>query len=365
MAKRTAQIAINGIIGDSLFYRSVSADNIISQIDMYNADNNVSDIDCVIDSPGGDVGEAVKIFNKIFNNPKPINTIYNSTAYSAAFWLGQAGVKRKMMANGMGMSHAAISSLYGNAQDHQNEAAALNKFDNVIAECMSSRINLTVDEVKAKYMSNSEVFFTAQECMDQGLIDEIIPISNKNKTAVENLNRRNYTEVLNYYQNVAMENKMQEATQNNEQSLLTKIWNKISGETAPKNNVITPDPMKLTNVLNLLNGMDKTKPEVVNAIAEASVYINDEKFSQAEVDAKVAAAITDATTPLNLKVTELETKVTEKETALNVAIAAAAGNINAGEEDANQPGASNKGKTWQEVLEAMPHNKNLGLKFKK
>ena len=355
--KGTATININGVIGGDYYYDGIRASNIIAQLNAANADDKVKDIDVIIDSPGGDVQQGIQIFNAFQKSTKPVNTINNSTAYSIAFVIAQGATgKRKMYANALGMSHNASNFAYGHAKDMRNQATMLDQYDHVIAQCFAAKTGLTLDEVKAKYMDYEDVFLTADECKAQNLVDEVISVSGK--LAIENIDRRDVKAVFEYYQNQAIENKMQSAFNNNEESFMQKILNKITG-TKPQN--IQPDIMKLTNVFNLLCAMDQTKPEVVAALAEANTYAADEKFSQAEVQAK----ITDAVAPLNLKVKALEDTVTEKTKALNDALIAAGNTIETDENgDAAKPNDKAE-KSWQEKLAAMPHNKELGLTFKK
>ena len=192
-----------------------------------------------INCPGGNVVQSTNIFNAILD--LNLDTVGSGVAASSGGWLLLAGNKVKMYDYGVFMCH---NSHGGDGTD---------EFNHSIATMLAARTGRngkpqkTVDEMKA--LMNKTTFMTAQECLDEGLIDEIIPTPTANKALF----------------NIAAD--------------ATAKWhaaNKIINSITTKNKTMT----KVTNLLNL--------NESANEEAIVS-EINKLKNSLSEITAKNAA----------------------------------------------------------------------------
>lgn len=130
-------------------------------------------INVAINSPGGDVFQAVAILNMLRGCGKTINTKVYGIAASAASYVMLAGNHRSMPENTMQMLHSASVGAYGNAVELGELVEVLNKVDQNLNATYVSRTGLSADKV-AELMSK-DTYLTATECLELGLCDEVTP----------------------------------------------------------------------------------------------------------------------------------------------------------------------------------------------
>lgn len=128
-----------------------------------------------VNSPGGDVFDAVTMFNILRRQEAKIAVEIEGLAASAASFLVQAADPGELHISeaGMMMVHQALGVVMGNKNDMADMAAVLEKLDGQIAAIYANRSKRKSD-TWMKIMEE-ESWFTGQEAVDAKLADAVIP----------------------------------------------------------------------------------------------------------------------------------------------------------------------------------------------
>lgn len=124
-----------------------------------------------INSPGGDVFDAVAIYNALRDHPAEITTVVDSLAASAASFIALAGDRVVMSKHAQMMIHDAWGMALGNADDMRKAAEFLDRQSDVIAGIYADRAGGTVEEWRA--LMAEETWFSDEEAVEAGLAHEI------------------------------------------------------------------------------------------------------------------------------------------------------------------------------------------------
>lgn len=124
-----------------------------------------------INSPGGDVFDAVAIFNLLRDHKAEITAYNLSLAASAASFIPLAADKVITARHSQWMVHDAWGLAIGNSVDMREMADFLEKQSGVIAEIYSERAGGTVAEWRDRMAA--ETWYTDSEAVEVGLADEI------------------------------------------------------------------------------------------------------------------------------------------------------------------------------------------------
>lgn len=146
----------------------VTAKSVKQQIDQAGL---FSSIRVRINSPGGDAFEGVAIGNLLKSTGKPVNTIIDGIAASAASIIAMAGSTITMPPNAMMMIHKAWSFAMGNSDDLRKSAATLDQVDGAIAQTYVDRTGKPMADVMD--MMTAETWMSAQKCLDEGFCTTI------------------------------------------------------------------------------------------------------------------------------------------------------------------------------------------------
>ena len=154
-----AVININGVIG-----QDTSLLDVIRQFKSY---KKPTEVEVLIDSPGGSVDEGVSIFNYLRKLGLPITTKSNK-AYSIAASIFMAGDTRLLEegSNRM-MIHMPWGEVSGGSDTFEAAAQQLRKIENELTEFYSTYSE--VDEASVRRLLKNETFMTASEAVDMGL----------------------------------------------------------------------------------------------------------------------------------------------------------------------------------------------------
>lgn len=248
-------IYLYGIIGgwDS------NAEEFISTLNNY---QNLKTITVYIFSVGGYFESGLPIFNVLKQHPAEVTTIVIGYALSIASYLmlaADAG-KVKAASNALIMIHRAQGYGYGNADDliKTSEILALHEKASILE--YDKRLNIGNDAVLD--LLKAETWYSAQDALAAGLIDEIIdavdtaPLEKNLPANVWQFAQENYQHLP-----ATFENKLKPA------SLLTKFLNAVVGEpvspiTPHKHEIdMTIDELKavlLENNLQIITAVDET-----------------------------------------------------------------------------------------------------------
>lgn len=156
-------------IFDYIGYYGVRAIDFIRELGTVSA----TKLKVFVNSPGGDVFDAIAILNALRMSGKEIEVTVMGLAASAASYITLAGDKRIMPDNAMQMVHNASTGIYGNAQELAEMVELLNKMDANLQATFVSRTGLSAEKV-AELLS-TDTWLTAAQCLELGLCDEVVP----------------------------------------------------------------------------------------------------------------------------------------------------------------------------------------------
>ncbi|MFI6368917.1 head maturation protease, ClpP-related [Nocardia sp. NPDC050630] len=122
-----------------------------------------------INSPGGDVYEAIALLNTLRGHPARITTVVDGLAASAASFVAMAGDEVVVGRNAELMIHDAWVYASGNAEELRKHAENLDRISNNIASIYAEKAGGTVEEWRA--VMQAETWFSAAEAVTAGLAD--------------------------------------------------------------------------------------------------------------------------------------------------------------------------------------------------
>jgi ATP-dependent Clp protease, protease subunit len=125
-----------------------------------------------INSPGGDVFDAMAIFNALQSHKSKVVTRIESLAASAASVIALAGKEVQAYKNAMVMIHEPWIYTAGNQYDLREMADILEKISGNMIDIYSG--NSGIGKKEAKQMMKDETWLTAKEAKEKGFVDTII-----------------------------------------------------------------------------------------------------------------------------------------------------------------------------------------------
>lgn len=129
-----------------------------------------------INSPGGEVFEAIAILNQLRQHEAKVVAYVDGIAASAASVLAAGADETVMGQNATLMVHDAWGFVIGNAADMHSQADVLDKLSDNLASVYAAKANGTVEEWRD--IMRAETWMTATEALDAGLADRIGSQSN-------------------------------------------------------------------------------------------------------------------------------------------------------------------------------------------
>lgn len=239
------------------------------------------DVTINVHSPGGSVIDGNLIYNAIRNSTAKITFDIDGLAASMMAIVPMAGNKIRMASNAFLMIHAPSGYNQGNAKSFESTAKVLRAMEGSFLQILSTKMGTS--EADLKELMNGDNWYTAQEALDAGLIDEIIdPILSDNPE-------------MSAYQDIKMVASLFSAwdkpTENPEGNDAPD--NKI--ENTPKNQVKMKLNAKSLQALGLTE--DSTEAEINAAIEKsnekiAAMEAKEKSDLQARAEKLVTAAIT-------------------------------------------------------------------------
>lgn len=153
----------------------VVANLVVAQLIFLEAEDPDKDIYLYINSPGGSITAGMAIFDTIQYIKCDVSTICIGMAASMGAFLMAAGQKgkRKALPNSEIMIHQPLGGAQGQATDIAIHAQRLvdikRKMNKILAERTGQPLKKVQKDVERDY------FMTAEEALNYGIIDEIIP----------------------------------------------------------------------------------------------------------------------------------------------------------------------------------------------
>lgn len=131
------------------------------------------DIELHLNSPGGDVFDAVTIFNSLKQRKGTVAVVVDGLAASAASFIAQAASPGQlaMAPHSKMMIHDGFGAAMGNAADMRKTADLLDAISDDIASMYAERSGKPVDHWRS--LMRDETWFSDKEAVSQGLADKI------------------------------------------------------------------------------------------------------------------------------------------------------------------------------------------------
>jgi ATP-dependent Clp endopeptidase proteolytic subunit ClpP len=140
--------------------------------------DDTSDIEFYISSGGGSVNDMLAVYDLmcIVKMNRDIATFGFGKVYSAAVPLLAAGTKGKryMGRNARLMIHHCSSNASGSHLDIRTNFDELRKVEELMVGVLVEHSNLVEDEVYEIMSRNTDKFFSAEQALEMGIVDEII-----------------------------------------------------------------------------------------------------------------------------------------------------------------------------------------------
>jgi ATP-dependent Clp endopeptidase proteolytic subunit ClpP len=156
-------------IYDEIGFWGVNAASFIADLKKIDA----SDIDVLINSPGGSVFDGLAIYNALRMHPANIHVKVMGVAASAASFIAMAGDKIVMPENTFLMVHNPMGGVFGNADEMRDWADTLDKIAASLISIYVARTGKSEDEIKT--LLDAETWMTAKEAVEMGFADEMLP----------------------------------------------------------------------------------------------------------------------------------------------------------------------------------------------
>jgi ATP-dependent protease ClpP protease subunit len=128
-------------------------------------------LDVRINSPGGDVFEALAIHNALAHQTAKITTHVDSLCASAATLVALAADEVRMSDNAMWMIHEPWTFAMGNSGDLQKQADVLDTLSEKIVNIYARKTGADAETVR-EWMQ-AETWYDAQQALDAGFVDAV------------------------------------------------------------------------------------------------------------------------------------------------------------------------------------------------
>ncbi len=191
---RSVSILLYGDIGENV---GVSSEMIVARL--MELSKTYSHIDVRINSNGGDVFSGFAIYNALKSSSMDITIHVDGLAASIAGAIALCGKPVYMSRNARLMLHGVSVGMYGNKQEFERVLALIHSLEGSLANMLSYRLKMSEEEIKSRFFDGVDHWFTAEEALQQGLIDGIDePLEELKELEVNN---KNPQEIYSIYYN--------------------------------------------------------------------------------------------------------------------------------------------------------------------
>ena len=146
----------------------ISAKALINKVKAF---GNIKNITLRINSVGGDLGEALAMYNYFRMMPADITVLIDGLAASAATLVAMAGNKIIMPSNALMMIHNPSGRVWGEAEDMRDTAEILDKYRDILVNAYAIKTGQPKDKLIT--MMDAETWMTATEAYDLKFCDEV------------------------------------------------------------------------------------------------------------------------------------------------------------------------------------------------
>ena len=134
-----------------------------------------------INSPGGSVPDGLAITN-LLRGRGNVDVVIDGWAVSIATVIAMAGDTVRIADNAVFMIHNPTTITMGEAEDMRSAADVLDKMKSQIIKTYQRRSKLPEDRLAE--LMNAETWFTAEEALDNGFVDEVFSPGEDNEEAL-------------------------------------------------------------------------------------------------------------------------------------------------------------------------------------
>ena len=130
----------------------------------------------IISSPGGYVDALLRLMEKVeFMKSKGyhIHTHATGGVSSCAFILYCMGDYKTISPYGRLMNHQASSMNWGSLKEQEIRLDLMKKEESMFQDFLRKNTRMSEEEIQRPYVTNTDIYYTAQESIDAGITDEI------------------------------------------------------------------------------------------------------------------------------------------------------------------------------------------------
>lgn len=173
---KESEITIYGLIGESFWYDSISANDVVRELN--NAGNN--DVVIRLNSPGGDAFDGITIHNRIKEHKGKVTVRIDGYACSAASLIPPAADEAYMGIGSMIMIHEASTGLWGTKNEFRKKADLLEKLEDGIVDIYMTKSKVSREKIRE--MVDAETWFSASEAVEIGFATATSSVEDKGES---------------------------------------------------------------------------------------------------------------------------------------------------------------------------------------
>lgn len=134
-----------------------------------------------INSPGGDVFAASKIYTMLMDYPYEVNVQIDALAASAASVIAMAGTHVAMSPTSMMMIHNPMTVAFGDTAEMKKAIDLLNEVKDAIINAYQIKTGLS--NAKLSHLMDDETWMSAHKALELGFCDEVLFSDTANENA--------------------------------------------------------------------------------------------------------------------------------------------------------------------------------------
>jgi ATP-dependent Clp protease protease subunit len=159
------RIFLSDTVGEYMY------DNLLKGLTILNQAADTKEITVIINTGGGDLYQALAMYDLIKKNKIPVDVVCQGLCMSAGTLILQAARTRISDPHCQFMIHYGYEYSGGEARTARRFNEHYIKLEETVCELYATRMKKTYQQVDA--LLDRDTFMTAQEALDNGLIDEI------------------------------------------------------------------------------------------------------------------------------------------------------------------------------------------------
>lgn len=180
------ELLVYGDIGDSWFGESVTALDVVKQLQALDA--GVAQINVRINSYGGSVSDGIAIYNALKRHPARKVVTVDGVAMSSASLIAMAGDEVQMPETSLLMIHAPWGFTEGNAQELRVAADTLDVYASAMAKVYAAKSGQSAEDMLALLNDGADHYYTGDQAVAAGFADTVIAAQADDESADDGAN---------------------------------------------------------------------------------------------------------------------------------------------------------------------------------